>query len=66
MPTATKLDSIDIKSNKLTKSTANDQLQHGDSRIDTKHFEKFVAKCGKDEKTLLVALKIDDKRAAKK
>lgn len=56
---------MDLDKGKLTKSISNDQIIFGKSRIDAKHFAKFVTKCKKTEKDLLVALKIEDMRTAK-
>jgi len=61
MTSAAKIDAVEIKDEKLTKSMANTQLAFGESRIYVKHFDKITAKC-KNEKSLLAALKIEDKR----
>jgi hypothetical protein len=65
MPSANKFEAVDIKAGKLTNPAANEPLAFDESRIDSKHFTKISVKC-KDEKSMLAALKIEDKRAAKK
>ena len=64
MPSADKVDAMNIKDGKLTKSESDKQLVFGESRISKKDWNKAATKC-KGEAAMIADLKVSDDRTKK-